>query len=121
MESSTVNKGGRPPAKQKRSRKLSTHCTVLECSIIEGKAKSANLSVSELLRKMTIDGEVIVKTYPKEILKITTQLSQIAANTHGIHKKLNFNQVLSFQDLEEIKNWSEEFKNLSSFIKETLK
>lgn len=122
MESSTKkNKGGRPPKAIKRVAKLSTHTTLLEKSIIEGKAKSANISVSELLRNMTIQGSIVVKTYPREILKITTILLQIAANTYNISKKLNFNQPLSIQDLEVLSKLPEEFKNLSSFIKESLK
>ena len=88
MESSIQkNKGGRPPKQIKRNIKLSTHCTLLERTIIEGKSKAAMLTVSEYLRTQAISGNVLVKTYPREILKISTQLNQIAANTHNISKK----------------------------------
>jgi hypothetical protein len=114
-------KGGRPHAEQKRCIKLSTHCTLLEQSLIQAKAKSVNTSISELLRKMTLEGVIIVKSYPLEILKITTQLNHIAANVNGIAKRVNFNEPLSFDDLNDIRNWPEELMKLSKIIKESLK
>lgn len=119
--SAKKNKGGRPPKAIKREVKLSTHCSLLESSIILGKAKSATISVSEYLRTQAIAGKIILKTYPKEILKITTQLSQIAANTNNISKKMNYNQMLSIEDLEILSRLPDDFKNLSSFIKNSLK
>jgi hypothetical protein len=115
------NKGGRPPKEIKRNVKLSAHCSILEATIIEGRSKKANLSISEFIRTQAISGTIVIKTYPKEILQVSNMLSQIAANTHGIVKKLNYNQLLDFYDLEVLSKLSEEFKNLSSYIKESLK
>lgn len=121
MESSTKrNKGGRPPKAIKHSEQLSALCTPIERSIVEGKAKAANMSVSEFLRRIALDGKIIVKSYPREILKISAQLNHLAANIYNISKRLNYNQSITAEEQELLRQLPESFKGLSEFIKSKL-
>jgi len=117
----TIKKGGRPKKSVKRTEKMSAHCSSLERAVIEGRASSANLSVSEYIRRAALDAQIIVKSYPVEILKISSQLNQLAANTYNISKRMNLGQFLSPEDFEDISKLPSDFKNLSLFIKEKLK
>ncbi len=115
------NKSGRPCKPIKRIVKMSAHCTYLEKAVIEGRAKAANLTISEYMRKAALNTTITVKSFPPEILKISAQLSQLAANTNSIAKQLNIHHYLSNSDLQEISTLPNEFKNLSAFIKDKLK
>ena len=121
MNNANHNKGGRPKVQVQRNYKVTIHCTLLEKSIIEGKARSSNQKTSEYSRNMAIQGKLIIKTYPKEILSITSNLSHIAANIHNISRKLNFNQILSFDEYDEIQKLPEIISSLNTYIKDTLK
>jgi hypothetical protein len=52
------HKGVRPRKEVKRDEQLAVMCTLIERTIIEHKAKSVNLSVSEFLRTLALKGQV---------------------------------------------------------------
>jgi hypothetical protein len=93
------HKGGRPRKEVKRDEQLAVMCTLIERTIIEHKAKSVNLSVSEFLRTLPLKGQVDSrkKVLPKEVLQGIASLNHIAANVNQIAKKRN-----SFDELDAI-------------------
>ena len=115
------NKGGRPSKQVKRKLKLSAHCTGLEKNIIISKAKACNMPVSKYLRIMAIDGEITIKSYPREILNLTSQINHIAANCYMIARKSNFNKALSDNEMEILKALPNELQKLSLSIKSSIK
>jgi hypothetical protein len=56
----TWNKGGRPVKAVKRNKPLTVKCTIIEQKIIAGKAKKANLTVSEYLRELGLNGNIVM-------------------------------------------------------------
>ena len=66
-------------------------CTLVERTIIEHKAKQANLSISEFLRTLALKGQVDSKqkALPKEVLMLTATLNHVIANMNQIAKKRN--------------------------------
>jgi hypothetical protein len=93
------HKGGRPRKEVKRDEQLAVMCTLIERTIIEHKAKSVNLSVSEFLRTLALKGQVDSrkKALPKEVLQGIANVNHIAANVNQIAKKRN-----SFDELNAI-------------------
>jgi hypothetical protein len=93
------HKGGRPRKEVKRDEQLAVMCTLIERTIIEHKAKSVNLSVSEFLRTLALKGQVDSrkKVLPKEVLQGIANVNHIAANVNQIAKKRN-----SFDELNAI-------------------
>jgi hypothetical protein len=93
------HKGGRPRKEVKRDEQLAVMCTLIERTIIEHKAKSVNLSVSEFLRTLALKGQVDSrkKVLPKEVLQGIASVNHIAANVNQIAKKRN-----SFDELDAI-------------------
>lgn len=94
-ELKSKNKGGRPKKAVKRDEQLAVMCNTVERKLIEIKAGKANLTKSEFLRLMGLEGKVFVKEYPKEILKFIGVMNHIAANLNSISKKRNYNEVLN--------------------------
>ncbi len=90
-ETKSLRKGGRPKKGIKRDQLLAVKCTLIERKVIEAKAKSVLLSVSEYLRNQGLSGKVdrLQKVLPKEVLAVTATLNHMAANLNQIAKKRN--------------------------------
>ena len=85
------NKGGRPVKSIKRNQVVTLKCASYEQVRISANAKKAGLSVSEFLREMGLNGQVVTteKALPVEILALTGTLNHMAANLNQIAKKRN--------------------------------
>ena len=116
------NRGGRPPKAVKKDQLLVFKCNLLERKMIETKAKNVQLSVSEYIREMALNGKINTgnRTIPKEILRFTATLNHLAANLNQVAKKRNRYEVLNFMERAELKVQSEEIKALAQQIKQTL-
>ncbi len=118
----TKNKGGRPKKDIKRDQQLAIMCTMAERKIIEGKAKSASVSVSEFLRTIALDGQPDrkIKTLPKEVLLFTATLNHLAANMNQVAKKRNQNDELNAIERAGLTVLSTDIKKLAIEIKNFL-
>jgi peptidoglycan hydrolase CwlO-like protein len=116
------NKGGRPLKAVKMDQQLAVMCTVDERKIIEAKASTANVSVSELLRTVALQGQVDrkIKIFPKEVLLFTATLNHLAANINQIAKKRNQNDELNDTERAGLNSLTEQVKNLAAEIKNYL-
>jgi len=85
------NKGGRPIKAIKKAQVLHVKCSSVEKTIIKGKARSVNISVSQYMREIALTGKIDskAKALPKEILKGFALLHNAASNINQIAKKLN--------------------------------
>ncbi|MEC5143183.1 mobilization protein [Chitinophaga sp. 212800010-3] len=115
----TKKKGGRPKKTVKKDQILAVKCSLYERRIIEARAKSANLSVSEYLREIAMTGKIDrqEKALPKEVLELTGTLNHAAANLNQIAKKRNSMEELSPLERANLKVQSRELKTLTSKIK----
>jgi hypothetical protein len=106
---------GRPPKAVKKDQLLALKCSLLERKMIETKAKSALLSVSEYIREMVLNGKINrgKRTLPEEILRFTATLNRLAANLNQVAKKRNRYEVLSFLERADLQVRSEEIKALA--------
>lgn len=113
---------GRPPKAIKKDQLLALKCSLLERKMIETKAKSAQLSVSEYIREMALNGKINRgnRTLPKEILCFTATLNHLAANLNQVAKKRNRYDVLSFLERADLQVQSEEIKALAKQIAQIL-
>jgi hypothetical protein len=116
----TKHKGGRPTKPIKRNKLIGVRCSATERYVIEAKAKSINMSVSEFLRTLALKGQVDTrkKALPKEVLQGIGNLNHLAANVNQIAKKRN-----SFDELgpveraelqwivEQLRQFIKDFKN----------
>jgi hypothetical protein len=91
MNEQAKNKGGRPAKSIKRNQVLTLKCASYEQARISANAKKAGLSVSEFLREMGLNGQVVTteKVLPGEVLELTGTLNHMAANLNQIAKKRN--------------------------------
>jgi len=117
MENPAKNKGGRPKKKVKRQEQLAVMCTFIERRVIESNTKKAGLTISEYLREMGLNGKLIIKTYPPEILQFTGKLNHLAASMNQIAKKRNINEQLTPIERAELKLLTEDVKQLANRIK----
>ena len=85
------NKGGRPPKSVKRNRVLALKCASFEKVRISARAKKTGLTVSEYLRGLGLNGQIVIteKVLPKEVLLLLGTLNHMAANLNQIAKKRN--------------------------------
>ena len=113
---------GRPQKAVRKDQFLAFKCSLLERKMIETKAKNVQLSVSEYVREMALNGKINVgnRTLPKEILRFTATLNHLAANLNQVAKKRNRYDVLSFMERATLKVQSEEIKVLAKQIKQVL-
>src|SRR4249919_3557570 len=113
------NKGGRPPKEDKRSQQLAVMCTVGERKQIEEKANLANLSLSEFLRTLALQGQVGRKTkqFPKEILLFTATLNHLAANMNQLARQRNQGSELSPTQIIDLVVMSTSMKRLALDIR----
>ena len=118
----TKNKGGRPKKAIKRDQLMAIKCTLYERKVIEARAKSANLSVSEYLREIGLTGKIDRrdKALPKEVLGFTAMLNHMAANLNQIAKKRNGIDELSPLERAELKVQSGQVKDVAVQIKSYL-
>ncbi|HVU97325.1 MAG TPA: hypothetical protein VHE34_18980 [Puia sp.] len=116
------NKGGRPKKAVKKDQLLGVKCSLLERRAIEAKARSANLSVSEYLRTMGIDGKIDrpERTLPREVLKITGTLNHLAANINQIAHKRNRHDELNALERATLQHDSTVLRQLAKDIKSYL-
>lgn len=117
------NKGGRPKKSVKRDQQLAVMCTMLERKLIETKARSFNVSMSEFLRTLALEGQIDrkIKMIPKEVLLFTATLNHLAANMNQVAKKRNQNDELNAIERAGLMVMSAEIKKLADDIKNYLK
>ncbi|WP_240915153.1 plasmid mobilization protein [Chitinophaga oryziterrae] len=118
----TKNKGGRPKKDVKKDQLMAIKCSLYERRIIEARARSVDLSVSEYLREIGITGKIDrrEKALPKEVLELTGTLNHMAANLNQIAKKRNGIEELSPLERANLKVQSGEVKELAKQIKSYL-
>lgn len=115
------NKGGRPTVKYKKTEQLSTQTNLLDRKIIESKAKKANMTVSEFLRLQALNGEVKVKSIPKEVLQIMGTLNHNSANLNQIAHQLNSKNLLSPVEHLRLNGLIKENQNIVELFREEFK
>lgn len=122
IEDNRKNKGGRPPKAVKRNQLMATKCTLFERKVMEAKAKSMGLTVSEYLREIGLTGKIDRrnKALPKEVLGFTATLNHLAANLNQLAKKRNSSDELSPLERAELKVQSGHIKGLALQIKNYL-
>jgi hypothetical protein len=118
----TKNKGGRPKKAVKKDQLMAIKCTLYERKVIEARAKSANLSISEYLREIGLTGKIDRrdKALPKEVLNLTAALNHMGANLNQIAKKRNGADELSPLERAELKVQSGHLKEIAVQIKSYL-
>lgn len=118
----TKSKGGRPKKAVKKDQLMAIKCTLYERKVIEARAKSANLSVSEYLREIGLTGKIDRrdKALPKEVLSLTAALNHMGANLNQIAKKRNGTDELSSLERAELKVQSGQLKEIAVQIKSYL-
>jgi len=118
----TKNKGGRPKKAVKKDQLMAIKCTLYERKVIEARAKSANLSISEYLREIGLTGKIDRrdKALPKEVLNLTAALNHMGANLNQIAKKRNGADELSPLERAELKVQSGYLKEIAVQIKSYL-
>lgn len=102
---------------------MALKCTSYERKVIEIRAKSANLSVSEYLRELGLTGKIDRrnKALPKEVLSLTATLNHMAANLNQIARKRNGTDELSPLERAGLKVQSGQVKDLAIEIKNYLR
>lgn len=115
----TKKKGGRPKKAVKKDQLLAVKCSLYERRAIEARAKSANLSISEYLREISLTGKIDrhEKALPKEVLELTGTLNHMAANLNQIAKKRNGVEELNALERATLKVQSGELKGIAAQIK----
>jgi hypothetical protein len=113
------NKGGRPAKKIKRQQLLGVKCSLVERRIIEAKAKQVQLTVSEYLREMGLNGKIDSrqKALPKEILLLTTSIIHSNGLLNQIAKKINSLVPLAAFDMDALELLCRELKDAVITIK----
>jgi hypothetical protein len=114
--------GGRPRKAVKKDQLLGVKCSLIERRVIEAKAKSVNLTVSEYLRQMGLTGKIDrqEKALPKEVLQLTGILNHLAANMNQIAKKRNTNEELNALERATLQRDGACLKQLAKDIKDCL-
>lgn len=114
-----MNKGGRPPKKIKRDQHVAVKCSLLERKMMERKARSIHLTLSEYLRDLGLRGEVNfrIKTLPKEVLVLRAELHHLASNLNQIAHRRNRGDVLSPLERINLNHLAEEIRSLAAQIK----
>ncbi|MBN8876924.1 MAG: hypothetical protein J0I32_05210 [Sphingobacteriales bacterium] len=114
------NKGGRPAKPIKRNNVLTLKCASYEQARISANAKKASMTVSEFLREMGLNGQVVTtqKVLPVAILELTGTLNHMAANLNQIAKKRNsVVEELNAAERANLEILSREVKSIAQLIK----
>ena len=117
---SKKNKGGRPPKSVKRNRVVALKCASYEQTMISARAKKTGLTVSEYLRELGLNGQIVIteKVLPREVLSLAGILNHMAANLNQIAKKRNsVVDELNAADRASLEFLSRELKQLVLSIK----
>jgi len=117
---SKKNKGGRPTKSVKRNRVVALKCASYEQTMIIARAKKTGLTVSEYLRVLALNGQIVIteKVLPREVLSMAGTLNHIAANLNQIAKKRNsVVDELNAADRASLEFLSRELKQLVLSIK----
>ena len=117
------NKGGRPKKAIKQREFIGVKCSLVEKILLKQKAKTVGLSLSEYLREMGFNGQVVrrTKAIPQEILQFTGTLNHLAANLNQIAKKRNGIEQLDALERAGLEVQSRDLKRLAEAIKNYLK
>jgi len=93
----TRSKGGRPKKSVKRDQLLGVKCTLPERRVIESRARSVQMTLSEYLRNIGLTGKIdrSERSLPKEVLQFTATLNHLAANMNQIARKRNRDESLN--------------------------
>lgn len=86
---SIKNKGGRPQKENPKKDFIGVHCTKEQKDIIEKRAAAINLSSSEFLRELGVNGKIICRTIDKTVLQELGNLSHIRSCLNQLAKKKN--------------------------------
>ena len=119
----TNRKGGRPKKILKRNIALTVKCNTTEQTLITSKASQVELTVSEYLRTLGVNGKIDrqIRALPKEILLFTATLNHLAANINQIAKQCNtYNQLTAVERIE-LQVLSAQIKQPATDIKNCLK
>ena len=106
--------------KIKRDQHFSIHCTLIERKAIEHRARTANCSLSEYLRRLALKKKVDKKTLPREVLQFTATLYHLAASINQLAKKRSGEEDLNAIERAELNHMSQEIKKLAQQIKKHL-
>ena len=117
------NKGGRPRKETRRDQQLAVMCSMTERKLIEAKARMANVSISEFLRTIAVNGQIgrRTKVLPKEVLLFTATLNHMAANMNQVAKKRNQHDELNERERSDLQMLSTHIKKLAEIIKNYLR
>ena len=111
------SKGGRPKKAVPRDQLLGVKCTLIERKAIEGKARSAGLTVSEYLRELGLYTKIRgVRKTPKEALMLIGTISHTAANVNQIAHERNKGYVLNTLERAKVLHDVAEFKQYTQKI-----
>lgn len=116
-------KGGRPRKAVKKDQTITVHCTLIEVKLIVAKSKKADLTASEYLCGLGVNGKIDMrnKALPKEVLQLTGTLNHLAANLNQIAKKRNGIDELNALERAGLEVQSRDLKKLADEIKNYLK
>jgi hypothetical protein len=117
------NKGGRPAKAVKQDHFIGVKCSLIEKTLLKGKAIILGLSLSEYLRESGLKGQAVskIKTLPPEVLQLTGTLNHLAANLNQIAKKRNGIEQLDALERAGLEVQSRDLKKLAEIIKICLK
>ena len=121
-ELTNVNKGGRPKKSIKKREHLAVMCSIMERRIIETKARRADMTVSEFLRELGLNGKVSqrIKTLPREVLELKGRINHIAASLNQIARKRNRNEDLNALERAMLNQQARELKSVTDKINGSL-
>lgn len=122
IQTENKGKGGRPPKPVKQNQYIGVKCSLIEKKMIQQKAKTVGLTVSEYLREMGLKGQADrkIKVLPKEVLLFTATLNHMAANMNQVAKKRNQHDELSVIERADLTVLSNDIKRLAVDIKNFL-
>ena len=93
---------------------------MLEQKVIAIKAKKAGLTTSQYLRKLGLNGNIVmrIKTLPKEILALTAALNHVGGLLNQIARKRNSNEELNALERADLKVLEGKIKEILETIKQ---
>lgn len=117
------NKGGRPVKAVKQDHFIGVKYSLIEKTLLQEKAKTLGLTLSEYLRGSGLKGQAVskIKVLPQEVLQLTGTLNHLAANLNQIAKKRNGIEQLDALERASLEVQSRDLKRLAEAIKNYLK
>ncbi len=113
------SKGGRPKKAVRRDQLMGVKCTLIERRAIEGKARSAGLTVSEYLRELGLTTKIsgAKRAIPKEALLFFGTTNHVAANLNQIAHKRNKGEVLNALERATLMNDADTYREFIQEVK----